>query len=95
MRTNDGSKDLVLNSLPLSKSAEEAKTITDEEITKKFFNEERKVWMRPHVLWFDESYDEHLFKFQSSLKEVEETDMLIVVGTTGTTNLPYQMISEA
>jgi NAD-dependent deacetylase len=38
---------------------------------------------RPHVLWFDESYDEERFRFESSLAAVEQAALLIVVGTSG------------
>ena len=47
--------------------------------------------LRPHVLWFDESYDEVHYRFQSSLKAAAETDLLIIVGTSGATNLPQQV----
>jgi NAD-dependent deacetylase len=43
---------------------------------------------RPHVLWFDEFYDEPLFRFESALRAAESLAVLVVVGTTGTTNLP-------
>jgi len=43
---------------------------------------------RPHVLWFDESYDEEHFRFESSLAAAGRASILVVVGTTGTTNLP-------
>lgn len=46
---------------------------------------------RPHVLWFDESYDEEKFKFESSLRGAVEADLLIVIGTSGATNLPVQV----
>ena len=46
------------------------------------------AWMRPHVLWFDEFYDEPLFRFESSLAVVERAALLVVIGTTGATNLP-------
>jgi NAD-dependent deacetylase len=49
------------------------------------------AWMRPHVLWFDEFYDEPLFRFESSLRAADDASLLIVVGTTGTTNLPLQI----
>ena len=45
---------------------------------------------RPHVLWFDECYDEELFKFESSLLAAANTDCLIVVGTSGATTLPLR-----
>ncbi|HTV21612.1 MAG TPA: Sir2 family NAD-dependent protein deacetylase [Polyangiaceae bacterium] len=49
------------------------------------------AWMRPHVLWFDEYYDEATFRFESSLRAVDSAALLVVVGTTGTTNLPLQI----
>ncbi|MFQ5576832.1 MAG: RNA polymerase subunit sigma, partial [Anaerolineae bacterium] len=47
---------------------------------------------RPHVLWFDEYYDEEFYKFHSSLQVADETDLLIIVGTSGATNLPNQVV---
>jgi len=46
---------------------------------------------RPHVLWFDEYYDETWYRFKSSLRVAAQTDLLIVVGTSGATNLPNQV----
>ena len=46
---------------------------------------------RPHVLWFDESYDEAHFRFQSSLDAAQQAALLIVVGTTGATSLPMHI----
>ena len=46
---------------------------------------------RPHVLWFDEYYDEHFFRAESALRWAETTDLLLVVGTAGATNLPMQI----
>ncbi len=47
---------------------------------------------RPHVLWFDESYDEHHFRYESSLAAVERTDLLLVIGTSGATSLPHRLV---
>ena len=47
---------------------------------------------RPHVLWFDESYDEKRFRFQSTLDAIERASLVIVVGTSGTTNLPSLIV---
>lgn len=47
--------------------------------------------LRPHVLWFDESYDEVHYRFQSSLAVANQTDLLLTVGTSGATNLPNQV----
>ncbi len=46
---------------------------------------------RPHVLWFDETYDEINFRFDSTLRAADEAALLIVVGSTGQTNLPVQL----
>lgn len=43
---------------------------------------------RPHVLWFDESYDEHYFRFDSALAVANKTGVLIIAGTSGATTLP-------
>jgi NAD-dependent deacetylase len=51
-------------------------------------------WSRPHVLWFDEVYNEEHFRFASSLRVAAETDLLLIVGTAGATNLPNQVAWE-
>lgn len=48
--------------------------------------------LRPHVLWFDESYNESLYRLDSSLEVARRTRLLIVVGTSGGTNLPNQIV---
>jgi NAD-dependent deacetylase len=48
-------------------------------------------WLRPHVLWFDECYDEEHFRFHSSLRAAATATLLLVVGTSGATNLPMQV----
>jgi NAD-dependent deacetylase len=50
-------------------------------------------WSRPHVLWFDEFYDEELFRARSALQVADEADLLVVVGTAGQTNLPRQIVA--
>lgn len=47
--------------------------------------------LRPHVLWFDESYDEPLYRYQSALRAAEQAAALVVVGTSGATTLPARM----
>jgi NAD-dependent deacetylase len=47
---------------------------------------------RPHVLWFDECYDEPRFRFESSLAAAERAALLIVVGTSASTNLPWHVV---
>lgn len=50
-------------------------------------------WLRPNTLWFDESYNEKLYFFNSALKTAKNTGILFVIGTSGATTLP-QMIAE-
>ncbi len=50
---------------------------------------------RPHVLFFDECYSERLYRFESALEVARECAMLVIVGTTGQTNLPVQMAESA
>lgn len=49
---------------------------------------------RPHVLWFDEMYNEHHYLYDSSLKVSAETELLLVAGTSGATNLPNLIVQE-
>ncbi len=51
------------------------------------------AFTRPHVLWFDECYDEHYFKFESSMTVANKTDLLIIAGTSGATTLPNHIAS--
>jgi NAD-dependent protein deacetylase/lipoamidase len=48
-------------------------------------------WLRPHVLWFDEFYDEDNYRMDSTLRAAAAADLLLVVGTSGATNLPMQI----
>jgi NAD-dependent deacetylase len=46
---------------------------------------------RPHVLFWDEYYNEPHYRYESSLRAAAETSLLIIVGTTGSTTLPNQV----
>ena len=54
-----------------------------------------RAWLRPHVLWFDECYDEPRYRFDSSMDAARCAAMLVVVGTSGTTTLPTHMVRTA
>lgn len=73
------------------KSKEESLTETDRQLLRCPLCGERS---RPHILLFDESYNEHHYHFNSSLKAAQETALLLVVGTAGATNLPNQVARE-
>jgi NAD-dependent deacetylase len=51
--------------------------------------------LRPHVLWFDETYDEPRFHFDSALRAAGETALLVTVGTSGATTLPALVTERA
>lgn len=50
--------------------------------------------LRPHVLWFDETYNERYYRSESAMEAARNTDLLIVAGTSGATNLPNMVVSE-
>lgn len=52
-------------------------------------------WLRPHVLWFDETYDEPRFRFDSALAAAADTTLLVTVGTSGATTLPALVAQRA
>ena len=43
------------------------------------------------MLWFDEYYDEENYRMESALRAATQADLLLVVGTSGATNLPMQI----
>ena len=47
---------------------------------------------RPHILWFDEYYNEEYFKFKSSHDAASRSELLITIGTSGATTLPNQIL---
>ena len=52
-------------------------------------------WMRPHVLWFDESYNEQYYSFETVLEKSSHADILFVIGTSGATTLPNYVVQLA
>ncbi len=46
---------------------------------------------RPHALLWDEYYNEEWYRWESSMNVGNQTDLLIIVGTEGATNLPSQI----
>ncbi|WP_343303435.1 Sir2 family NAD-dependent protein deacetylase [Chitinophaga niabensis] len=53
-----------------------------------------RSYLRPHVLWFDEYYNEMYYKLDSSLRAAKQTGLLLVVGTSGSTNLPVRIATQ-
>ena len=49
-------------------------------------------WLRPHTLWFDESYNEKYYYFDTAYDIADNTDILFVVGTSGSTMLPINIV---
>ena len=50
---------------------------------------------RPHVLWWNEAYNETWFRSESALAFARECDLLVVVGTSGVAAMPYAIAAEA
>ncbi len=50
---------------------------------------------RPHVLWFDEYYNEEYYRLHSVLERAINTDILFTIGTSAATNLPNQVFDIA
>jgi NAD-dependent deacetylase len=50
---------------------------------------------RPHVLWFDESYDEPRFFLDTARRLAADAVLLVIVGTSAQTNLPWQVVTLA
>ena len=44
---------------------------------------------RPHVLWFDEYYEEELYRSESALRAARSASAVVVVGTSGAARLPW------
>jgi NAD-dependent deacetylase len=50
---------------------------------------------RPHILWFDEYYDEQLYRAETAIRAAKQCDLLVVVGTSGAAAIPYHVAAEA
>ena len=50
---------------------------------------------RPHVLWFDESYDEERFFLDTVRRLARRAALVVVAGTSAQTNLPWQVVQLA
>jgi NAD-dependent deacetylase len=48
-------------------------------------------YLRPHVLWFDERYNERYYRLDSALRVAKETGLLLTIGTSGATTLPQRI----
>jgi len=50
--------------------------------------------LRPHVLWFDEYYNEEYYSWDSVIGLAAKTGVLFIIGTSGATNLPQHFTRE-
>ncbi|MDX1960947.1 MAG: Sir2 family NAD-dependent protein deacetylase [Leptospiraceae bacterium] len=48
-------------------------------------------FLRPHVLWFDEFYNDEFYYFTRSVQLTDVCKLFIIIGTTGKTTLPFQL----
>lgn len=49
-------------------------------------------WLRPNTLWFDESYNESNYYLDTAYHISDHTDILFVIGTSGSTTLPVNIV---
>lgn len=49
---------------------------------------------RPNILWFDEFYNERIFKLHTTLKIAKNSGLLIILGSSGATNLPNRLVQQ-
>ena len=50
---------------------------------------------RPHVLWFDESYDEPRYHLDTVRRLAAGATLVVIAGTSAKTNLPWQVVALA
>ncbi|MEZ4384367.1 MAG: Sir2 family NAD-dependent protein deacetylase [Nannocystaceae bacterium] len=50
---------------------------------------------RPHILWFDECYDEVVYRADSAMRAAAACDLFITIGTSGAAALPMHATAEA
>ncbi len=50
---------------------------------------------RPHVLWFDEYYEEELYRSSTAESAAADCDVIVFIGTSGSTSLPMRAASLA
>ncbi|MGE0869120.1 MAG: NAD-dependent deacetylase [Kofleriaceae bacterium] len=50
---------------------------------------------RPHVLWFDEYYDEQRYHLDTVRSLAARAVLVVIVGTSAQTNLPWQVVTVA
>lgn len=48
--------------------------------------------LRPHALFFDETYNDELYNLRASLNAARRADLLVIVGTAGATTLPQEIV---
>lgn len=47
---------------------------------------------RPHVLWFDEYYNDKYYHLDRVMRIAKDAGLLFVIGTSGATNLPQEIV---
>jgi NAD-dependent deacetylase len=50
---------------------------------------------RPHVLWFDETYDEPRYFFNTVLRLARRSALVVIAGTSAQTSLPWHVVQLA
>ena len=70
----------------------------DEELTQEekalLFCPECDDHTRPNILWFDEYYNERIYKVDTTMRIAKNSGLLIILGSSGATTLPNELISQ-
>lgn len=53
------------------------------------------VLARPHTMFFDEPYDEQLYRSDTAFEFADACDLLLVIGTSGATGMPWHLAIRA
>lgn len=49
---------------------------------------------RPNILWFDEYYNERIFKVDTCMSIAKRSSLLIILGSSGATTLPNSLVAQ-
>jgi NAD-dependent deacetylase len=91
MRPIDGDRTPI--SIPSSIALGREDHVTDEIWAQLVSSDGRAT--RPHVLWFDEYYEEELYRSATAINVASECHLFVVIGTSGAASIPYRMAEVA
>lgn len=70
-------------------------TPLSDEVWERLVNPATGARCRPHVLWFDEIYDEENYRFFSAIERASRASICVVCGTSGAAAMPHHAVRAA